>query len=709
MAITAQYIASNTSFVFGTIISFSLLLKYKIHSFDKGVVNYFFTFWIILFSFEYFIFGSSSFIFGNDEGDLTFPYLNYMANGFEGGSFSHAIGSGFDAVSSYLTGGQFVSIELILLRVFPTWIAILVHILLMVSTGLVGTYLICRRLAGADRFTSATIATFFTVSSEFLVIHTYDNGSGMALIPLGIYLCVGRIGRNNYYPSVFLFAILFAVTANPIETIQPLFAGMLATTIFFRRRMRFFIISSVIILVITIINWADVFIGQILIGPLTARAQRPIAPPTFSWVSSQFSWLIRGDFTLLIPLYASLIIMAISRDKCFYRVVILLVVPTVLAISQSLVPWEFFGISLFNNAPNYYAKANTPLMIVVLATALTISRQTMNVGRWRVSHPMSVLMLSLVVGLLGWYKVQNFSWLLYKGGQSHFHTITNLKNKDWMVNQPVRIINLRLFGYGPETNVLFGFYGLHSFDAWVQLVPKRHSDFWYLGVFKPSYATGIRAGFDWNLWDWDRGGYRIEKQLNLDMLRIANVGYVISPLPLFSENVRLVSGPEETPITFIPDFETKKKFYKDRWKQIYKKEKVYVYELKSSLPRVFAANFVKEVVASMPPAEFLTHVREAGVQGGIVVRQSHAREVKFPAGGMTVEEFSLIRDGIDVKVTAPVGGILVANYVAGPFWRATIDGKVAEIFSANQVQFGVVVPAGSSKVEFRYVRPHFGD
>ena len=55
---------------------------------------------------------------------------------------------------------------------------------------------------------------------------------------------------------------------------------------------------------------------------------------------------------------------------------------------------------------------------------------------------------------------------------------------------------------------------------------------------------------------------------------------------------------------------------------------------------------------------------------------------------------------IVIEVDAPGGGILVLNDVWHPWWRASVDGKPAEILKANVLFRAVVVPPGKHTVRF---------
>jgi hypothetical protein len=57
---------------------------------------------------------------------------------------------------------------------------------------------------------------------------------------------------------------------------------------------------------------------------------------------------------------------------------------------------------------------------------------------------------------------------------------------------------------------------------------------------------------------------------------------------------------------------------------------------------------------------------------------------------------------IDIETDAPSGGFVVLNDVWHPWWRATVDGKPADILKANVLFRAVVVPPGRHIVRFTF-------
>jgi hypothetical protein len=127
-----------------------------------------------------------------------------------------------------------------------------------------------------------------------------------------------------------------------------------------------------------------------------------------------------------------------------------------------------------------------------------------------------------------------------------------------------------------------------------------------------------------------------------------------------------------------------------------------VYENLRALPRAYLVPEARAVpegttmVAAMS-AEAWDPRRIAFVPTGTAVPE--------PGGGGEARVVSHEADRVVVSLTAAAPSVLVLadNYYAG--WRARIDGRDAEVFPANHTFRGVVVPAGTSTVEFTFEPP----
>jgi hypothetical protein len=125
----------------------------------------------------------------------------------------------------------------------------------------------------------------------------------------------------------------------------------------------------------------------------------------------------------------------------------------------------------------------------------------------------------------------------------------------------------------------------------------------------------------------------------------------------------------------------------------------YVYENPRALPRVMLmtewriADFDEVLRSGWPAVDprevVLLRGPPAGLPAGVAAAGS-ARLLRYANRDVTIE------------VDAPGGGVLVLNDVWHPWWRATVDGKEAEIMQANVLFRAVVVPRGTHVVHFSF-------
>jgi hypothetical protein len=123
----------------------------------------------------------------------------------------------------------------------------------------------------------------------------------------------------------------------------------------------------------------------------------------------------------------------------------------------------------------------------------------------------------------------------------------------------------------------------------------------------------------------------------------------------------------------------------------------YVLENRSALPRVYVPSRV-EADSS------------AGVLGKLDLPDFDARRIAYvetplslPAiihGTARIEEETPVRIVVDARMETPGLLVLADRWDVG--WQAYVDGQRAPILRANYAIRGVVLPAGPSRVEFRY-------
>jgi hypothetical protein len=125
----------------------------------------------------------------------------------------------------------------------------------------------------------------------------------------------------------------------------------------------------------------------------------------------------------------------------------------------------------------------------------------------------------------------------------------------------------------------------------------------------------------------------------------------------------------------------------------------YVYENPRALPRVMlltdwrVVNFDELLRSGWPPVDPRRTVLLEKAPGDVSRGASSEGSTRLLRYANTE---------VTVAVNAPAGGILLLNDVWQPWWRATVDGKDAEILKANVIFRAVVCPRGQHEIRFSF-------
>ena len=104
-------------------------------------------------------------------------------------------------------------------------------------------------------------------------------------------------------------------------------------------------------------------------------------------------------------------------------------------------------------------------------------------------------------------------------------------------------------------------------------------------------------------------------------------------------------------------------------------------------------------------ADFAELIRSGGwpdVDFTRTVLLERAPDVPSQDGSGTARIIRYANTEVVVEVEAPAPGLLVLNDVWHPWWRASVDGKAAEILKANVLFRAVAVTAGRHMVRFTF-------
>lgn len=679
--------------------------------FEVNNVHVAFLAWAAIVLFEYYFLGQNSYVHMDDEGDHFIPYLSYLVNYHLGGQFGHNLDMGFDVYAAQSPGAEFISPDRFLISVFPTWIAILIHKFIIVAAGFSGTYLLCRRGLGSDKTTAAVIAAFFVVSNRHLMVITYGVGAGVAFLPMAIYAFVARADERTYYPQAFGVATLAALYLKPSHAFTAMVVGVaLAAVVLGRVRWRV-VVSLGVLLAAELLNWGEVLYAMYQIAPLTERGSN-ISAHGFGIerIGNVLRHVIvrtEGVSVFWIALAALLYLWA-RRSPMRWRGLIAVFGPQIILVILLLFPWETIGLTAVKNLSHHYVLlASTALVLPLLAEAVRVTAPSLAGGWGDQRHLARTLVLAAAVGMMAYFKAYNFANLLYHGGQSQYHTIGTLADRTWGKGEPSRVLTLRVRDLGPEPGVVYGFYGLESIDIFLAIPTKPLSAFYRYGFPREASREDPRQFIDWS--KWVNGRYRVGEQLPLPLLRAANVGFILSPLPMEADGIRLVTGPVAPPMTKSDMTARPVAYFHERIHRLFDFNDLYVYALNDPLSQVYAARRVVTVPDAADDASVLAALARHVDERPVVTKASRLASVGVARSSLRVESFRKVRDGFDARVSAPEGGIVVVNTPAMPFWRAEADGHALSVVSVNTIHMAVSVPAGAREIKFRYHRPTLGD
>ena len=585
------------------VISFVLIPIYlskrgKFENIDKEGPYILYLLWIFLFLFEYFYLGPLSFVYFDDEGELILPYYVFLDTLHEGGQYNHLLASGADAYAAFSVGNQFLSVDRALLSAFPLWIAILIHKAIVCSVGLIGTYKLCRRGVGSDRVTACAFAALFTVGHYRLLQVTFDSGISWSLIPLAIYLCVVRSEKDNYYPPVIGFAVLTAILIVPYQGIWPLFAGLIGSSLLFGKVNTRIVVSILIFMFTIFINWAESIYGMLLISPSSFRGTTiPAFDPSFlSVFLEQIQWVlsIATQFLPFAPISVllafSTIVLILRRDPFLFRMIGAYLVPVLLIIGYKVFPWAALGMPTVRHATSeYFLVAWLPFGIVAGAKSVQIVTNYFKASRFQRYRITPVtLVFCIAFGLMGVHKGANIWQHFTSTGQGLYRNIANLKDRSWSPAEPYRVVVVADRIITPRSNIGQAFYGLSLFDGWLSVQTAAHVRFWrFVNRRKPGEYSPAALMY-WPMPEtvpWD-----VDNYISLPLLATANVRFIISPIPIKSDELKLVDGPDALPLIYrqkyFKSLDEKLTYYTWYVKRFIEPWKVYIYEIPYALPRV---------------------------------------------------------------------------------------------------------------------------
>jgi hypothetical protein len=695
------HLSLNAMGLFASIVAFALLYKFFKRDFDRNLVITLSSVWIALWTVEFWVLGSKSYIHYNalNAGFST----NLLFSNFKWDQiYSHIPAGGMDLLAASQIAGGYLSLEKVIVSLFPTWLANAFHQILVASIAFCGVYKSCRsQPIFCPRNISFSLAALFTYSQTEILESSWNHGLGYAFIPMACYLLIQRYGRRYYWPGVFGASVVIAVSSSPTHSELALSMSLLCVAILMKPgRIWVFVPAVLVHLLFVVANWHESIYAKFLLAPLSERGNTAGGFTQYS--DSTIFYLLAAigilqlafaqKFKAFIPLIAFTMSMwfwiPISWATTHFAELSSLRAVT---LGRMSISGPFIAILVFSMACR-----------TVMADGLG-KFLIFNVDRRRWVHYCFLILAAASIGTLVWFKAYNISTWLRNGGLSpQTRLVKDISDRPWEGDQRVRTatFSFRIAEFAPAAA------GVDTLSGTLNIAPSNLSKYWD-EILSPHKSDALNGYLRIQRPDLDFYcclEYEIAKYADLDLLRIANVGFIYSFLPLVGSGIQQVAGPlGETQIPRASDSIWVK--LNGYLKQIFDHDGVRVYALKSPLPRVFAAQGIKAVDADLDDDSLFRQVRKNAIKRVAIVNAENAPSKINAYSSMSVKNYTLLSNRVEVDVQAPDGGLLIFNTPYIPFWSASADGKKIKSFAANGVHTAVSVPAGAREIVLRYDRP----
>jgi len=371
----------------------------------------------------------------------------------------------------------------------------------------------------------------------------------------------------------------------------------------------------------------------------------------------------------------------------------------VVLIGLVVFPWSAIGLGIINRIDHGYTLLALNVIAIPIIALAIAGIPAWRIGSFKISAAHIVVSLGFLT--LVWSKILHAAFMLALGGQASTFGFEDLKSFDAPRMTQTRIVTLM---DTPNPAVMSGYYGLPSFGGNILLNVKSWNDYWQ-AVHRQPVIGGravTRPSVDWKFWNGQR--YAIAQQLDLDLLRRANVGFLISPLPLEMVGLdEVLSVPRaDWPNLKRGDFSSFGEYVDYRLTRMIDPGRHHIYAVQNPVARIRPAKTIKWVADDAPAANILAVLK--GSDDNTAVLRSKAANGMKAASTLQVLAVEEVTNGYDIRLDAPEGGLLIINNQYLPFWKATADGAALPIITTNLIEMAVSIAPGVRNMQFRYQR-----
>lgn len=632
------------------------------------------------------------------DGDRLFQgYFPYLAQQ-SGARFLAEIMGGTDRYALGRIGGEYFSPRLLLLHIFPLWAVTLVFRFAVGAAALCGTYLFCRRAVGAPREVSLAFAMMYTVAFDFTATLTFLYGLSLAGMPLLLYL----LYRGRWL-QLAAYGALYIGTADPIYWLPLLWVMVISTRLWLKPRSDFHLAAGLALLSAAwIANYADTLLAFTQMLPWSARGSA--ATSLGQALSQHLDWLIgpelrfnHGGPLYFLPVGFSVLVAVLCRNG---RTAIAAGGAIAVALAQPFlgaVPWTRLGLPFLASYRWYWEYGAFALALFAAASAcaaLEDEKRRVAWSRWAAGGAIAMGLAMLML-----FKAQVFLLSATRGNISNLTAIPNLVADDWRTDRQSRVVGVPT-RIDPNSLVNYGF---STLDGGATLVHGALHQFWVEGVARTGpLPSREMLGFGLSPEFQDCcDPLAIDAMADVNLLRLANVGYLVSYRALSSPLLTQVAGPaaQTRPSALSLAFGPA--------------APAFVYRLSSPMGLAYAATGVTRVPDDIRPPELIAQLRLHALAGGAVMREGDIAALGLnPAARSANGTVRPCRTGAGYRIDLAdwSGGVLLLNVPYLPWWTAvTQAGETVPIGPANLIQMAMNVPGGARSLFLTYDRALISD
>ena len=683
---------SNSIYFFVIVSTFFWLVNSQINVKNRIKVNFFIILLVLLGTYENWILGDKSFLSFSGDLEYSIPNFKILSAQPDDVRFIHGLAGGADRDAVVAIGGQFFSFENFIIDWLPLGLASFLHFTLAVSLSLIGMYRLCRSVAGGSRELSLAASVLYSFSIPFF----WDSGFGIAIIPLVCYIFVYRLEKSYYYTNVIAISFLNAVSCTPTFSFLAMLGVIPIVAFIHSYKSIIKILPSLGILVFfVLLNWHESFFAKFLVAPFTQRggALHGVTINTIDFIT------ILGIVGGILAFFAKRLIGA----RLIFANLMGYFLPL---IAYTLAIYLPFLSPLKSLTFNYFDISRSVFQILTLIIGIGLAEDAKLFKNLKIKSQ-RIISRQFVFAIIGALAVAQFAvlkfqtpvvWLLEGGLSTFTGSINQLNYRPWLPSKPIRVVSVRYRLGGSYAAAA----GLDTLDGMINITPI--TPYWQ-AILKSGKVYMAQPGLRLDNTDLQCcDQYDLNKVADLKLLRIANVGYILSVVPIIGDGITQVAGPkgiENLSRRYHGVFERFKKLF---WHIIFP-PKIRVYALEPPLERVYPSSKLIISKASNSEADFYELIKKNALNNTAVVREKDIPlGIENKIGTLVLKKWDLVKNGVNIDVKSGAG-FVVFNSPYLPFWHAYADGKKQSTFSVNGAQMAAFIPENTKRFVFKYVRP----